>query len=137
MSRVMQGVVMVCLAIGLTVAAGCKTGQAGVRNRMGTYDATVAASPQRTTEAARQALEDMQFRVVSSNSSQYDGHVVGYTARDHKIDISVSSEGPDVSTMSVRVGRMGDQQLSQEIIRRVRRQVGGGGGAGTQPGATR
>ena len=114
-------------ALGLT---GCKTSDAGVeKNPMtGTISGHVGASPERATAAAREAMEELGLKRIDATSTQIDGQVTAYTAREERITVDIKSTGQDVSTLTVKAGKIyGDTDLGQQLFRRIREKLGGVG----------
>ncbi len=119
-SRVVFGLLTVCLLW----VAGCKTEQPGVTNRIGTIKAVLAASPSAVTEAANEVLGDMDLIIINSNSTSIDGRVVARTAQDVKVRVDSTKIGESVSEVFIRVGRLGDVELSLTILNKVKEELG-------------
>ena len=120
MSRVVSGMLCVCLL----AVAGCKTEQPGVVNRVGTIKATLAASPAAVTEAANEVLSEMDLIVINSSSTSIDGRVVARTAQDVKVRVDSEKVGENVSEVFIRVGKLGDADLSLTILNEVKEELG-------------
>lgn len=95
---------------------GCATGEPGVKNYAGTYTANVDAKPDKATNAAKKALEDLKFMNITASSTKIDGKVEGTTAQNDKVTIKIDQAGDNVSAVSVRVGNVGDEAISKQII---------------------
>jgi Protein of unknown function (DUF3568) len=119
-NRVALGVLAVCLL----AVAGCKTEQAGVTNRVGTIKAVLAASPAAVTEAANEVLKDMDLVIINSSSTSIDGRVIARTAQDVKVRVDSEKLGENVSEVSIRVGKLGDSELSLTILNEVKEELG-------------
>ncbi len=119
-SRAMLALLTLCLI----VAAGCKTDQEGVTNRVGTIKATLAASPAAVTEAANEVLGDMDLTLISSNSTAIDGRVIARTAQDVKVRVDSEKIGEDVSEVSIRVGTLGDSDLGLAVLTEIKKELG-------------
>ena len=120
MSRVVSGLLCVCLL----AITGCKTEQPGVVNRVGTIKATLAASPAAVTEAANEVLDEMDLIVINSSSTAIDGRVVARTAQDVKVRVDSGKVGENVSEVFIRVGKLGDSQLSLTILNEIKEELG-------------
>jgi len=112
------------LAVGLLVLAGCQTDQPGVTNRAGTIKATLAAGPSAVTEAAVNVLEDMDLIIINQAATAIDGRVVARTAQDVKVRVDSEKIGQGVSEVYIRVGKLGDADLSMTILNEVKEQLG-------------
>ena len=120
MSRVISGLLCICLLM----MVGCKTEQPGVVNRVGTIKATLAASPAAVTEAANEVLDDMDLIVINSSSTAIDGRVVARTAQDVKVRVDSQKVGENVSEVFIRVGKLGDSELSLTILNEIKEELG-------------
>lgn len=118
-SRVVLGLLAVCLLI-----VGCKTEQPGVTNRIGTIKAVLAASPAAVTEAANEVLSDMDLIIINSNSTSVDGRVIARTAQDVKVRVDSNKIGENVSEVFIRVGGIGDTELSLTILNEIKEELG-------------
>ena len=119
-SRVTFGLLVACLLI----AGGCKTEQPGVTNRIGTIKATLAASPAAVTEAANEVLGDMDLVIINASSTSIDGRVIARTAQDVKVRVDSEKVGENVSEVFIRVGRLGDPDLSLTILDKIKGELG-------------
>lgn len=119
-NRVVLGLLTVCLLI----TFGCKTDQAGVTNRVGTIKATLAAAPPAVTEAAEEVLEDMDLVIISASATKIDGRVIARTAQDVKVRVDSQKIGDDVSEVFIRIGGLGDSELSLTILDEIKEELG-------------
>lgn len=119
-SRALLALTVLCLI----VTTGCKTDQEGVTNRVGTIKATLAASPAAVTEAGKDVLGDMDLIIISSNSTAIDGRVVARTAQDVKVRVDSKKIGEDVSEVYIRVGTLGDSDLSLAVLTEIKKKLG-------------
>lgn len=122
--------VLALLTLCFVVIGGCKTDQPGVTNRVGTIKATLAANPASVTEAAKEVLEDMDLIIISSNATAIDGRVIARTAQDVKVRVDSESVGENVSEVFIRVGTLGDKDLSMTILDEVKEELGVSTGGG-------
>src|SRR5437867_12372064 len=86
----------------LVAAAGA--GAAGTAYVLGDLDGTVPGTPQKVAQAAESVLKEMDVPVTSSNATGLDGKVVGRTALDKKVEITVTRVDDKSSKVSIRVG---------------------------------
>jgi len=120
LSRVALGLLCICLL----AIAGCKTEQPGVVNRVGTIKATLAAGPAAVTEAANEVLNEMDLIVINSTSTKIDGRVIARTAQDVKVRVDSEKVGENVSEVFIRVGKLGDADLSLTILNEIKEELG-------------
>lgn len=124
MNTMKSRALLALLTLSLIVATGCKTNQEGVTNRVGTIKATLAASPAAVSEAAKDVLTDMDLIIISSNSTAIDGRVVARTAQDVKVRVDSEKIGEDVSEVFIRVGTLGDSDLSLAVLTEIKKKLG-------------
>jgi len=112
------------LAVGVMMLLGCKTEQPGVINRAGTIKATLAAGPAAVTEAAEVVLKDMDLIIINSTSTAIDGRVVARTPQDVKVRVDSEKVGENVSEVFIRVGKLGDSDLSMTLLDEIKEELG-------------
>ena len=59
--------------------SGCSTEQPGATDTLGTYSVNIDSSPDKVTDAANKACEDLKLSDINSNGSKVDGRVVART----------------------------------------------------------
>jgi len=79
------------------------------------------ASTQVVAAASKRALEELEIRVISAESSKLDALVVGRTAIDRRVRISTEREG--ISKVSIRVGTLGEEEMSRQILDALKKQL--------------
>lgn len=114
---------LLAVALSLAFLAACKTSEPGVKNYVGTIRGVVAAKPDRVTAAARETLDELKLHSLFSESTRIDGKVMARTARDKKVEIDITRATDTSSNVSIRVGDLGDQELSLQILDRIREKV--------------
>jgi uncharacterized protein DUF3568 len=112
------GVVFVAAVYYLTLS-GCSTSQPGTTDTLGTYSTSVAATPDKVTEAANKACGDLNLLDVNSTGTSVDGKVTARTAQGQDIDIEIAQAGDGVSKVSIRVGATGDESISKQLVDRI------------------
>ena len=83
-------------------------------------DAMVHADPKRVVEAAESALHEMDIQVDTSAASGLDGRVVGRTALNKRIEITVERQDSETTKYSIQVGSFGDEAISREIYEKMK-----------------
>ena len=105
------------------VVAAAGAGAAGAAYVMGSLDGPMPATPEMIVEASKDVLEGSDIHVLSSGATSIDGTVVGRTALDRKIEITVKRVDEKQSKVSIRVGTFGDQSVSQDLFDRIKAKV--------------
>jgi hypothetical protein len=117
---------MVVLAASAMVIAGCKTTtQPGVTNSFGTYETLVEASPQATTQATTEAMQDLDLIIISSQASNVNGEVIARTPDDKRVSVTITPRPDNITAVSVRAGSMGNSNLSERLINRIKAKLYG------------
>ncbi len=124
MNAMRSGVTLWVLAVCLLAVAGCQTTESGVTNRVGTIKAMVDAKPAAVIEAAQDVLDEMELVIVNSESTSIDGRITARTAQDMRVRIDADKVGENVSEISIRVGKIGDTELSLTILREIKEELG-------------
>jgi hypothetical protein len=103
-----------------TVEAHETSRMTGVAYVNGELDATLEASPERIVQASEAALKDLEIPVVSRDASAVDGKVVGRSALQRKIDITIHRKTETTSELSIRVDTFGDEAFSRQVLDKIR-----------------
>jgi hypothetical protein len=103
----------------LVVAAAAGTG-AGVAYVRGDLDTTVEANPKQVAAATEKAFADLEFHLISHESSAIDAKLVGRTARDVKMTVVIKGEGERLSKLSIRAGTFGDDAMQDRLLQKIK-----------------
>jgi hypothetical protein len=103
----------------LDAAAAAGTG-ATVAYVRGDTETTLPGHPKEVTAASEAAAKQMNLTVTQSSSSGLDGKMVARTASDTPVVVTVKSEGPDSSHVTIRVGRFGDDVMQNQMLEKIR-----------------
>ena len=87
---------------------------------LGGLEGLVRGTPKRVTEAAESVVQDEDLHVLSSAASGVDGKVVARTALDTKVEIQVERRDEETCKLSIRVGTLGDRELSRRIFEKIK-----------------
>jgi hypothetical protein len=101
----------------------CSTTQPGTTDTLGSLTTNIAGAPDKVTDAAVKACNDLKLTEVVSNSTSIDGSVTARTAHGDEVTIGISQSGDKVSTVSIRVGAAGDPALSQQIVDGIKKHM--------------
>ena len=113
---VLQG----CVA--LVVGAGA--GAATVAYIGGELQTTQQAAFNRTWEASQGAMKDLEFKVNSSHKDATGGIIEAEKADGTKIKLKLKPEGTDTTSVKIRVGVFGDEDVSKLINRQISKRLG-------------
>src|SRR6185369_878927 len=107
----------------LLAAAGAGAG-AGMMYVKGKSTDVLEASPRAVAEATEMAMKDLGIAVISRQASDVDASIVGLTATDAKVDVTVKSETQTMSKIFIRVGVWGDDVLQWRLLKQIRTNLG-------------
>jgi hypothetical protein len=102
----------------LVAAAGA--GAAGTAYVMGSLDGTVPGTPEKVVEASESVFKDKEVHILSKDATGLDGTIIAKTALDKRIEVTVKRQDEKTSTISIRVGTFGNQELSRELFEKIK-----------------
>lgn len=102
----------------IVMAAGAGAG--AVAYVRGELNATVDSDYNRVVTAAGQAIKELEFAKVSENKDALQAVLVARTALDKKVEIKIANPGNKLTTIKIRVGVFGDEQLSQAVLAKIK-----------------
>ncbi|MCE9592175.1 MAG: DUF3568 domain-containing protein [Planctomycetes bacterium] len=80
----------------------------------------IDAAPDKVTNAAQKAVEQMKLTDVASTGTKIDGRVTARNAQNDLVQIDIAQAGENVSKVSVRVGTTGDDAVSERIVAKTK-----------------
>jgi hypothetical protein len=111
---IMQG----CVAV---VGAGAGAGTvAYVRGELQT---TYAASFNRTWEASLASLKDLGITVYNTQKDATEGDIEATKADGTKVKINLKPTGSDTTSVKIRVGIFGDEEVSRTISNQISKRL--------------
>ncbi len=102
----------------IAVAAGAGAGV--VAYVRGDLETTAPTDYLRVVESARRALKDLEFTKVSDNKDALKAVLVARTALDKKVEVTLTNSGKKLTSIKIRVGVFGDEQLSLAILDKIK-----------------
>jgi hypothetical protein len=125
LKRIGSGLLLMVLASLLTgcgvLFMGAAAGSvAGAFYYQGELKADVEASPQAVITATEKAFRDLIWAKETASASEFDGLATARTAtgKEVKVTVVVAKE-PQVSTIGIRIGTFGDENLSRLLYDRI------------------
>ena len=103
----------------LLVAAAGATGGVVAYNS-GDLEIDVEAGPQRTVEATKAAMDDLDLPILSAYASGLEGKVEARVGTDNKATVKVRGRSERVSHVIIRIGTFGDESMSQMILEKIK-----------------
>lgn len=105
---------------GCLLVAGAAIGVGAAAYVSGDLEGRLEASPHKVVQAAEAALKDMDIKIISADATGIDGQVIGRTALDKNIAITVKRDRDTGSKITIRVDTFGDESLSRQIYDKIR-----------------
>jgi hypothetical protein len=129
---------LLAIAISVLSVSGCSSmvsgasdaGTASVDYVMGIFKADIQATPSRIAEATKRAFGVYSIAVKEYRTTELDAIIVGYTASEKKIEVTVKRETESVSELSIHIGVMGEETFSHLLYEEIKRQLAQGGTSG-------
>lgn len=79
--------------------------------------------------ATRRALQTLELDVTVDEKDSLSAHLVGRGAEDKKISVRLERVSPRTTTVKIRVGIIGDQAFSMQVLDQIEEELGLNGGA--------
>lgn len=119
MKRALLALALCAPLSGCALVVAGAAGAAGAMYVNGEYDGRLSASPQKCAEATRRVFEDMEIKLLKCDASALDGRVVGKSALEREITVTLKRESEIQTKVSIRVGTFGDEKVAAEIFRKI------------------
>ena len=105
-----------CAVLFVGAAAGSV---AGALYYKGELTADVDATPQAVIAATEKAFSDLIWAKETASASATDGQATAHTATGKEVKVTVVTKTPEVSTLAIRIGTFGDENLSRLLYDRI------------------
>jgi len=89
----------------------------------GEVKATVPAALPEVVTASKEALENLELTAIGSTTDKLEGTVTGMLADGTKVRIRLKAVDFHSTETKIRVGRVGDRTISEQILRHIRQQL--------------
>ena len=106
-----------CLALVVGAAAGAG---ATVAYTNGTMEAWLDAGFDRSLAATNKAVEQLGFVKIGEERDGVTTTVIARTAGDKKVEIRLGRGGERQTQVRIRVGLLGDRQMSLAVLEKIR-----------------
>jgi hypothetical protein len=104
---------------GCVVVAAGAAGAGAVAYVRGALETSVPHGLDRTYAATQRALNNMKFARIEEKKTAIDAELTYRTALDKKVHIELERVTDELTKVHIRVGLVGDQQLSLTILDQV------------------
>ncbi len=127
---VVKGIALLLLSLVL-ILQGCVAAVIGAGAGAGTIayikgelQTTYAASLNRTWEATLAALNDLEIKVHSTQKDATEGVIEASKADGTKVKLNLKPASPDTTIVKIRVGILGDEEVSRIISHQISKRLG-------------
>jgi len=115
---------MFAWGLGAGAVAGAAIGVGATAYVEGKLQTRMKADPRAIEKATLKAFEDLNIRKVTSGSSSMEAEIIGRSAEDTKVAVSVKAEANDESSVNIRIGTFGDQAFSMKVYDGINKHLG-------------
>jgi hypothetical protein len=109
---------------GCVAVIGAGAGAGTVAYVRGELQTTYAASFNRTWEASLAALKDLGITVYNTEKDATEGNIEATKADGTKVKINLKPTGVDITSVKIRVGMFGDEEVSRTISNQISKRLG-------------
>ena len=102
----------------LVAAAGAGAG--AVAYIRGDLEATLPKDYNKVVAATKESIGQLEFAKVSENKDALKAVLISRTALDKKVEITLTNSGKKQTSVKIRVGIFGDEQLSLAILDKIK-----------------
>lgn len=117
----------IIVVIGLLMNSGCALlvgGAAGAGTFAyleGELKSDEEISLDRLWSATQKAIKDMEFTIKTKKKDSLSAKLVALTAEEKNINIDLKRKSDNITELSIRVGRFGDESLSLKILEEIKK----------------
>ncbi len=112
-----------CAAL-LWAGAGAGAGVGTVSYIRGELKITYAAPLDQTWEASLGALKSLDINVEETKKDKAGGTIKGTRANGTSVKVTLEPAGPSTTSVAIRVGYFGDEEVSRTIHRKIAARLG-------------
>lgn len=109
---------------GCVAVIGAGAGAGTIAYIKGELQTTYAASFNRTWEASLSALKDLGITVYNTQKDATEGDIEATKADGTKVKINLKPTGSDTTSVKIRVGIFGDEEVSRTISNQISKRLG-------------
>jgi hypothetical protein len=102
------------------IAAAAGAGAGAVAYSYRNLESNLGEDYSKVVDAARLAIKELEFARVSENKDSLNAVLVARTELDKKVVITITNSGKKLTNIKIRVGLLGDEQLSIAILDKIK-----------------
>jgi len=100
--------------------AGGAAGAGAISYLRGELQSTIGHDINRTWRATESAVAQLQFQVTEASADQTTGKLLAKNAAGTDVTIRLKRETENMTEVKIRVGVMGDRQMSEQILDQIK-----------------
>jgi len=108
----------------VAAGAGAAAGAGTVAYVKGELQSTYAAPFGRTWDAAEAALKDLELRVKTADKDATGGTIEAMRTDQTPVKLTLKAAGPGTTSVKIRVGTFGDEEVSMAIHHKIAAHLG-------------
>jgi hypothetical protein len=108
---------------GCVVVAAGAVGAGAVAYVRGSLESSLEANLDTAYAATQRALAQLEFAKIEQSRSGVDARLVHRTALDKKVEIKLKKVTERLTKIEIRVGVVGDQELSLTLLDKIRSEL--------------
>lgn len=117
-----------CTALAIIGAAAVGAAGAYVYTE-GRLESVERAPLERVYDATVQAMKDLEFEVQEHTRDALQARVVALRADKSEVKVALEHKSDDTTDVRIRVGVIGDEEVSRKVLERIRENLGKTGDA--------
>lgn len=111
------------LLSGCVVAAAAAAAAGAVAYIKGELNATFDEDVTTVAQATERAVTDMRFFIISNKTDAVSGEFILRNAKDERITIHLTKTGDNLTKVQIRVGLLGNEELSRSILDAIKQHL--------------
>lgn len=108
---------------GCVVVAAGAVGAGAVAYVRGELESSIEANLDTVYAATQRALTNLEFAKIDERKTGLDAHLVRRTALDKRVEVKLTKITERLTKVEIRVGMVGDQQLSLTILDKIKAEL--------------
>lgn len=110
-------------ASAFVVLPACETSNdSGIKTNYRSQWTRVNTDTETATQVTEEVFEELELKEIKATSTKVDGKVRGKTADGRDVVVDIEKDG-QLSQVAVNIGSIGDPDMGEDIIRRIRQKV--------------
>lgn len=114
---------LLAIAVSGCVVAAAAAAAGAVAYVKAELNATLGEDVADVARATDRAISELRFFELSNKKDAVSAEFIMRNAKDDRITITLTRTGPDLTKVEIRVGLLGDEELSRSILDAIKRHL--------------